>query len=351
MPEIKAIQSEHSTAWHWEKFAEFTRFKAEVSEPSPHMQMLGLLTEGASWEERVWFIGLYANFYNIPSALAMWQEWPLWKVKSNRKFLVPWLKENWAGLTTRTERRTVRSVPKMSDCLFSYLQWMTEKLPERLDFGIDVSNEQAYDWVWKEAEHDLRYMGRYIIIRLLEGLHRFAGLKPHLYDIRSLGGWSPKRALGLLYPEHLNLLLSPDTRDNIIKVDTIAYATMERFATEFGTPMSPYVFAAMLCEYRVAYENRHQYPGWTIDQEPAHWLKIRPHWQNARGSEWSKELATKFFGVRKALFPSECLGEIHGWESTRVETRRTLRDFGYNWSDLRYDYLATTNFAEPVRRP
>lgn len=354
MPNPAPIQTEHSTSWHWEKFAEFTAFKAEVKEPSPHMQMIGPLTDGSSFKDILWFTGLYANFYNIPSALAMWQDLP---VSLAEEFMVPeshaveqWLSVNWAGLTTRTERRTVRSVPKMAECLRSYWRWMNEKLPIYLGpayANMDPSeNESLYDLIWKEAEHDLRYMGRYIIIRLMEGLHRFVGLQPYLYDIRSIGGWSPKRALGLLYPEHLDLLLSPDTKENVQKVDEIAYATMERFATDYAVPMSPYVFAAMLCEYRVAYENRHQYPGWTLCQEPAHWYKIKPFWLKARGQLWVNELEQKFFGVRTALFPSRCLGELHGWSDKRSEPRSSLRDFGYNWSDLHFNYWATKELGD-----
>jgi hypothetical protein len=107
-----------------------------------------------------------------------------------------------------------------------------------------------------------------------------------------------------------------------------------------------YVLAAMLCEYREYFERRHQYPGWTIDQEPLLYDKVRKYWAN--------DLDTKlFWSTRKALFPHKALGEIKGdWYGTRWPVTKTLRDFGYVWSDLRYDYGSTLNnddFSNPVK--
>ena len=363
MPRPEAIKTEHSVEWHWEKFAEFCRFKAEVREPSPHLQMLGVLTEGLPYYEKAWFICLYANFYNIPSAMVMYKEWPFSRVcqQADWNELGKWLLINWEGLATRTERRAVRTVKNMFECLVSLAYWIQDKLPLYTGTTAEVQAKRhwpdlnaAYDAIWVEAENDLRFMGRYIIIRLLEAMHRFMDLEPHLYDIRSIGGWSPKLAIGLLYPEYLPLLLSPDTKENVHQVDLIAYHAIATFEADYSTPMSPYVFAAMLCEYRVAYEKRHQYPGWTIDQEPAYWLKIDGFWQEKRGYQWAKEIEEKFLAARLALFPVENLGEIQGWPSgTRVEPRSTLRDHGYNWSDKRYDYELMkfqNDFANPVRR-
>lgn len=354
MPSPAAIQTEHSTEWHWEKFAEFCRFKAEVREPSPHLQMLGPLTEGLPYFEKAWFICLYANFYNIPSAMVMYEEWPYKRLTQMKDWdeLKTWLNLNWHGLRTRTERRAVRTVQNMFECLMSLAFWMQDKLPGWTGIRDWADLETTYDDIWKEAENDLRFMGRYIIIRLLEAMHRFMDLQPHLYDIRSIGGWSPKLALGLLFPEHLPLLLSPDTKENVKRVDEIAFHAIRVFSDTFRTPMSPYVFAAMLCEYRVAYEKRHQYPGWTIDQEPAYWFKIKDYWDSQKGWQWVNHVQQKFFEARLLLFPEENLGELaqNGWNDTRIPPRSTLRDYGYNWSDYRYDYNHTLDFANPVRR-
>lgn len=355
---VKPIETEHDAQWHWDKFADFSALKATVHEPSPHLQMIGELTEGKAVEDRIWFTGLYAAFYNIPSALVMWEEWPYYKAKTaDPEEIKAWLTENWSGTFTRVERRAVRTVSNMHQCIMSYLKWMQDDYPGYLRYGPqhpNVLKSEWYDYVWQDTDKKLKFMGRYIIIRLLEALHRFSGLEPYLYDIRSIGGWSPKRALGLLYPDDIPLLMSPDTKENILKVDALAYGAMERFNNEYGVTMSPYVFAAMLCEYRVAYEKMHQYPGWTIDQEPAYWYKIKPYWIFKYGQDWCYwRIEKPFYETRIKLFSQFCLGEINGWPGTRVEPREVMRKHGYNWSDLLYDYTATAShgsFASPIHQ-
>lgn len=355
MSSKEAIVSEHSTEWHWWAFSDFCKLKSEVSEPSPHLQMIGEITEGRSLEDKIWFSCLYAAFYNIPTALMAWMEWPWERVQYQQLDslyvdFTPWLEENWKGLATRTERRAVRSIEHMNECISSLAWWSKVYVPGYLK--LEGTNEN-YDRIWQETDQKLRYMGRYIIIRLLEALHRFVGLQPRLYDIRSIGGWSPKRALGLLYPEHLGVLLSSDTRDNVRFVDSLAFECISKIKDEYGVEMSPYVFAAMLCEYRVCYENRHQYPGWTIDQEPAYLWKIAPFWDMHAPNTFLRA-SDMFFRVRESMFPDECLGELNDWANgTRVEPRRVLRDYGYNWIDTKYNYSATKetgDWAHPVTR-
>lgn len=348
------IQTEHDSDWHWKMFADFAKNKAIVKEPSPHMQMIGLLTEGKSKEDVVWFSGLYAAFYNIPSAMVMFKEWPWELAVQEPEAVAFWVHEHWRGLATRTERRTVRTPDKMAECILSYIQWAKKDFPQYIRqtsfLGSQQEEDDAYDEIWQDSDKKLRYMGRYIIIRLLEALHRFAGLKPRLYDIRSIGGWSPKRALALLYPENMSVLLSSDTKTNVQLVDAMAWAAMGRFKSQFNVTMSPYVFAALLCEYRVAYENRRQYPGWTIDQEPAYWYKIKSYWEMTKGLPFIHEVERQFTDVRKALFSEHCLGELNGWSGTRVEPRSVMRDHSYNWNDQYYKYNETTDFSQPVAR-
>lgn len=310
--------------------------------------MIEPITRGKSIEDVIWFSCLYAAYYNIPSAIATWKEWPWEAAVKDSDLIEDWLRINWAGLSTRTERRAVRTVKNMAECIRSLVSWARVDVPRYL--SIQQNTPDDYDRVWQETDAALRFMGRYIIIRLLESLHRFAGLKPKLYDIRSIGGWSPKRALGLLYPEQLELLLSPDTKENVIKVDNLAREAINRFRDEYEVSMSEYVFAAMLCEYRVAYENRKQYIGWTIDQEPAYWYKIKDFWSKNRGEKFVFDVEETFFSARFELFPEVCLGELHGWNDTRVEPRKVLRNYGYNWIDTEYDFNKTTDFSNPVRR-
>jgi hypothetical protein len=104
----------------------------------------------------------------------------------------------------------------------------------------------------------------------------------------------------------------------------------------------------MLCEYKGAYENRHQYVGWTIDQEPLLYEKVIKYF-----GKQSEDISKKLWSARESLHPKEVLGEIQGWGGTRWDLARVLRDYGYVWSDLKYDYwetLKSKDWSKPIKR-
>jgi hypothetical protein len=92
-----------------------------------------------------------------------------------------------------------------------------------------------------------------------------------------------------------------------------------------------YVLAALLCEYRVAYENRGQYPGRTIDQE-------LEYLNGPKGAYWAALYDTALWSAREAVVPHEALGEKQCWTGVRHDLSRWLRDNGTVWSDTIYDY-------------
>lgn len=336
----------HPPAWHFDKFVEFTKYKQEIGEPSPHLAMVGHMIRGHTEEEKLWLLGTYAATYCLPSAQALWELQPMADVRRRGpEKLEAWLTKHWKGVVTRTERRCVRTPKKMRECLWSYIQWVDNEYPKLKELAKrekDNYSTENYDTVW-ESVAGVKFFGRYIAIRYIEGLRRYFGVPALLYDIRSVGGWSPKRALSYLYPQHTAALLRDDKESNDLTND-LAYALLARVQKKLPK-VNEYVIAAMLCEYKGAFENWHQYPGHTIDQEPDLHAKVAAYWGN--------EIESKLiWSTRKALFPAEVLGELSGWSSYRHDLAKVLRDYGYNWSDLRYDYVATLktgNFAKPVR--
>jgi hypothetical protein len=89
----------------------------------------------------------------------------------------------------------------------------------------------------------------------------------------------------------------------------------------------------MLCEYREAYEDHHQYPGRTLDQE-------LDYQDSDAATYWlAKGYPTGLWQARKELFPDVALGETQGWSGIRHDLSRWLRDRGVNWSDTLYDYM------------
>ena len=88
----------------------------------------------------------------------------------------------------------------------------------------------------------------------------------------------------------------------------------------------------MLCEYREAYEDRHQYPGRTIDQELEYLSGPKARWWEDRGFQ------TLLWKARSETFPAYALGEVQGWQGVRHDLSRWLRDKGENWTDSRHEY-------------
>jgi len=336
----------YSTEEHWNLFADFTRLKFRVGEPSPHLQVVAHMNRGSPILEQVWRACVYAATYNIPAAEMIWDEWALEVVlKAGQENLELWLTKHWKGIPTRTERRCVRTPKKMAECLYSAALWSMQDFPRFLSdeaAGEFDSNEKAYDALWESASK-IRYMGRYIIIRLVELFHRQCGVQAHLFDIRTIGGTSPKRALCLLFPDESEVLLGKETTEHAKLIDHLARKAIMKFRMPpyRVENMSHYVFAAMLCEYRVAVEDGRQYPGRTQDQELNYARKVKDFWGGTPLRMWE---------ARKQLFPPVCLGEIGGWDGVRPNLNAVLRDFGYNWCDVLYDYSATTDMKAPVKR-
>jgi hypothetical protein len=336
--------SEQSPEWHYDQLALFTQYKHEIGEPSPHLAMVGHMGRDTSVGQRVWMLGCYAAVYCLPTAQILWTQWPWERVLREREALPGWIAEHWKGMVTRRERRCVRSAIKLSRCLMGYAEWAQQgypQLPRRAAYG---GTAEYYEQVW-DSVLSIPFIGRYIGIRLIEGLRRYAGVPASLLDIRSIGGWSPKKALVYLYPDQAAGLLT-DSKEGNALTDQLAEHLLARMRESLPW-VDHYILAAMLCEYREAFEDHHQYPGWTIDQEPLLYDKVKAYW----GERLDESI---FWDTRRALFPAEVLGETTGaWRGTRWELTKTLRDHGYTWSDLRYDFATTLGsgtWATPARR-
>jgi len=333
---------ERDAAWHHEKFTEFTILKLQVGEPSPHLAIVGYLSKEQPLLRKGWYIGCYGATYCLPSAQMLWEHWSPELVNKQPDNFAAWIKENWAGIITRTERRCVRTPEKMTVCLTEYAAWLTKSFEGLPALAAD-GPEDYYNKVW-DSVCSVKYIGRYIAIRMIEGMRRYCGIPAELYDVRSLGGWSPRITLSWMYPEMKDAILQ-ENKQGEEAADKAARMLLE-VVFDRVPGINFYVLAAMLCEYRVAIEKGKQYPGWTLDQEPLLYDKAKAYWGN-------RLEAAGLWEARAALFPHAVLGELSGWNGTRWDAARVLRDHGYNWSDLRYDYiktLAAGDWANPVPR-
>lgn len=340
--ELPDAWGERSADWHFEKFVEFIELKRQVGEPSPHLTMVGYFCKDYPLIQKVWMIGCYGATYSLPSTQVLYYYWSWDEILEGPANFQSWLTKHWDGFFVPTERRTVRTPDRLGRCLIEWTEWMRDSYPKlpRSPQEAGLDDKGYYDLIFNSVT-TVWSIGRYIAIRIIEGLRRYADLPAMLYDVRSVGGWSPKKALAYLYPEYVDFLLLDDSESNR-KVDLVVEELLLR-VQEVLPWVNSYILAAMLCEYKGAYENRVGHPGHTIDEELVLHDKIVGHWGHL-------PIFDDFWESRKALFPKEVLGELNGWSKPRPEPVRSIRDWGYNWSDLLYDYNATKDFTNPVRR-
>jgi hypothetical protein len=309
------VPTTHSGDWHLQKFEEFVKYKQAVGEPSPHMTLAGWLCqdpdEPVPLEEVIWRAGLYGAPYSVLTSEAIWSFWP-WED---------------SGFHVRRERRMVHEPGRMIHCLQSWRTWCLSGEPERLlNVQQIMSPQEAYD-AWYGSIEGVMYFGRYITIRVVEFMRRYAGAKAELYDVRSIGGESPVRCLSLLFPEYEEELL---VQKSAAAADSIANDLLDGLQDTMPA-VGHYVLAALLCEYRVAYENRGQYPGRTIDQE-------LEYLNGPKGAYWADLYDTALWSARQATIPNEALGELNDWGGIRHDLSQWLKDRGMVWTDTKWKY-------------
>lgn len=316
-----------SVDWHRERFAEFCRFEQMTGGPDPHMKAVVEMSRECDDLEKFWRSLIYVGVYNVPTAEAIWREWPITSVAGQdahgfKPQLIQWLNEHWAGIRVRRERRTTNSPDKIADYLYA----------NHVEFMLPTDFED----LWMHAL-SMRRVGRYAATKLCETWRRMGLTTAEHPDIRAYGGWSPREALQLL-----GYCSDDDARDNSGRAVAMAEAAAESLHRSLNLPLSMFALEVMLCEYKESFKTRRQYPGRSLDSELRYELAIRDHW-NVQN--------TNHMRVRPLISPSWALGEIQGWWEPRDECANVLADHGYTWTDFQFDYKETfahNCFGHPI---
>lgn len=318
---------------HLRHLGEFIRGVELSGGTTPHVGMTVAQMDTISDPlEKLWFAGCYALTYNWPTAERIWLEWRPHEVNIPDFYF--WAEHNWAGLPLRKERKTVFRKEFFADCATSYTafaQWLVTQDSWPGNYG------DAFTMFTSHC----RYMGRYIAIRWLEVMRRAFGTGWSMPDVRADGGEHPRKTLALLYPEHSEALLGGNSAAELRVTDADAERCMEDLSVVYGVETNYYELQSLLCEYKQSVLGRKQYPGKSIDTEMDYARRVAAHWG---------EQGSSFLQVR-SIFPDWSRGELAGWAGVRKELGSVLVDHGYTWSDAVYDYSATTDLANPVRRP
>lgn len=326
---------------HLRCFIEFCERKLGVNGPDVHMKTAGVGTADVTdLEERLWRLGVYNSFCSTPPAAAVWARWSRDRVlKEGQAALAAWLRKHWAGIPVRKNRRPARSPDKLARCLHSLATYLAAQGSGQF-FG-----EATYEEAWDSLDAVYTW-GRYVKIKFLETLRRYMGFEQlDAPDIRAAGGWSPRRALAYMEPEKADILLGKSSsRETLQLVHAIAADVCTEVYAVLRRQVSFYELEALLCNYRQTCSGTF-YAGRTIDSELEYHAKVECYF----GAD--PYLGTfDFFGTRRRVFPPECLGELSGWSGVRKDLWSVFREHQVIWSDVVYDYRATTNLARPVRR-
>jgi hypothetical protein len=316
----------------WDFFAEFIKWEKAVGGPDPHMALVGAMVEDRQWIDRAWAGGCYVGVYNAPTAEVLWTQWPHVRVMAEPEALEPWISQHWNGLAFRRERRAARSSLKLAQFMISYANWITDAMDQEWWDG-------GYDAAWRAGDQ-VYSVGRYIKLKMLEYLRRYCAAPFQLQDLRAKGGWSPRTALCLLYPDHAPALLGDDRKEHLVVAERLTRETGQRLREDYSLSIDSYELQVLLCDYKQSYSGKRQFPGRSQDSELAYYRKISPYWNHE----------TKIFETRARIFPHVALGEIQGWSGVREELGHFLRVNRKTWSDFLYDYTATTDLRNPVPR-
>jgi hypothetical protein len=321
-------------AQHRRWFFTLCRYEKELGGPDQQLPLVAALGAGRPPAELAWRAGCYVGPYNTPAAERLWTEYPTAAAvtKAGDVRLLRWLRGAWKELAVRTERRCVRRPEQMCRFLSEYAAW------------VELRPWEAWaDYAAGWASCDTVYtLGRFARHKLLEFGRRYCGWPTVMPDVRPEGGWSPRRALGFLYPEHKTLHNREGDSPEAIRA---AHEDAEKLRAELlreGLDLTWYDLQTLLCEYKEAYEGLHHHPGRALDSDLECWTKM---------DEALPGFETEFFAGREKLFPPEARGELNGWAGKRKDLGELLGRAGVVWSDLHYDYRTNKyRLHNPVRR-
>jgi hypothetical protein len=319
---------------HNTMFTEFCRLELSTGGPDPQVEIIAQAGQGE--QEKGWLAGCFIGPYTVGAAAALNAGTTRAKVLQDPAGLTTWIGRNWAGLPIRRERRAVWKIEKLSECLHSYAVWSEYTLP-----GLIYA---SFDTVWDSLDKEVRYVGRYASMKLIEVLYRQNLLQNARQDsIVPDGAWSPRKTLGLLHPEDVAEfpgLLTGNSVATLQRVNEVANTRRLTLNKDLNTTVSFFDYETMLCNYRQALKGK--YPGRSHDRELAYYIK-------AFSVSSQRDDSFPFAKIRRERFNNHCLGELNGWGGARKELETIFDDHGYFWCDTVFDYKNTADFANPVR--
>lgn len=296
----------------WDTWAEFVKTETGVYGPDCQLKLLVGLGEDYPPVERMWLNGCYAAHHCVPSAYALWCEFPhpgiLATNREEQNRLYDWLEDHWDALPVRPEMRSHRMVEKRHACIVDFAKYAIS----------ETWREGDYETLWHHSIKSVRYYNRYMAIKYLE-LKRMV-VRPDLIlkDMRAKHGWSPRIGLALLFPKEGVII--GDREDNsqyaIDLTEEMAIECLEVLRDEYGITISHFQLQVLLCNFREMLVGGF-YPRAGHDEE-MDYIKVAE----------KKFDMTPIWDKRAEMFPHELLGEKNDWFGIQKSEYARWKEFG-----------------------
>lgn len=295
----------------WEVFSGFVTEELAVGGPDPQFKLITHLSRNHDPVERVWLIGCYGAHHCVPSAYAVWSNFrvnTLVDFPHEQERLYTWLDQHWDNLPVRPEMRNHRMIEKRWTCLMDFARYAHS---ERWKTG-------TYQEVWDDSVAQVKYYGRYMAIKVLEMLRMSVRPDLVLSDLRAKNAWSPRIALGLLFPDEADIIADRNANSwsEVLLAEEIANEAIEELDACYGIRLSHFQLQVLLCEFRELLVGGF-YPGAGHDEE-MEYIKI---------AERSFDMSA-VWEARSEIFPHKYLGEKNDWFGLRKEKFVEWKTFG-----------------------
>lgn len=293
---------------HWELFHQFARAELDSGGPDPQVLLTARAVQPLGWRRAAVAAGWFVVPYTCGAAAALWSG-ELWD--EDEEWLRRWLVFYSEGIPTRRERRSIWGTDKVkfARCLTSWRDWVNRH-------GHAPDQFMTYPELYASISSEVDYFGRYATMKVIEVLYQAGLVSVSQSDLRARGAKYPRKMLGLLWPEHADVVNQKgDPKSAVELAEQLALGVQHYLG---GIPM--FQIETLLCNARQALDGK--YPGRSHDRELAHWVRAEQYW----GEELREALP--FFDLRRQLFPIKFLGERGEppWWAAREELEVAERD-------------------------
>lgn len=276
---------------HWDLFRQFALAELRSGGPDPQVLLTARAVQSLEWRRATVAAGWFVVPYTCGAAAALWGA-ELWD--EDEELLRTWLVMSHEGVPTRRERRSIWGTDKVkfARSMASWRDWADYRLPHL--------TQVPYSNLYDSISSEVAYFGRYATMKVIEVLHQAGLVSASQSDLRARGAKYPRKTLGLLWPEHADVVNQKGDPRSAVELAQRLAEEVRAYLASFNVTW--FQVETLLCNYRQSLDGK--YPGRSHDRELAHWVRAEQYW----GQELRDTLP--FFDLRRQLFPAEYLGEL-----------------------------------------